>query len=262
LRLSARCFVQALQSMAAKSDAESARACARALGANAGGGTGYRTAAGDLQGGLDETLEREGEGLTEADAWLKTLECVVETLPPPPKATPEAGEEDDGSARGVARQAAVACESECALLVEKLLLSTAHASEAVTAIILRALGIFSQLYNRAPDQLIGAVVVSILESISGRGASGGADASRPMLQQRAPSDDGAARRRICIGVLHKIASACGAKLAVHIDEIRTLICRILQQLPPDAQGTMTGVFFVCSFTSFLLCKHAPSARVS
>ena len=145
LRLSARCFVQAIQGMASKNDADSVRLLRTNEGASGA------AAAADGQGGLDASLER-GEGLSEADAWFKTLECIVETLPVPPEAAPDAREDDSGT-RASAWQTAIACESECALLVEQLLPSTAHASEAVTAIILRALGIFSQLYNRATDRM-------------------------------------------------------------------------------------------------------------
>lgn len=74
--------------------------------------------------------------------------------------------------------------------------ATPHAVECVAVLILRALGMFSQLYLRAPDHLIGAVVMKILEALGDTGVVAGAS----MAQLTA-------RRKVSMSVLHKIGSA-------------------------------------------------------
>jgi len=71
-----------------------------------------------------------------------------------------------------------------------------HAVEGVSVLILRALGMFGQLYLSAPDHLIGSVVMKILEAMGDTGV--GAGASLAQLT---------ARRKASMSVLHKIGAA-------------------------------------------------------
>ena len=106
-------------------------------------------------------------------------------------------------------------------------------------LVLRALGLFTALYNREPDHLIGSVVQKVLESI-GCKTRQGAPSSHVCVSSSGGTWEPTPRRRICMGVLHKIASACGTKLAVHIDELSSIVGRVLQQLAPAERGVMTG----------------------
>jgi hypothetical protein len=139
----------------------------------------------------------------------------------------------------------------------------AEAPEAVAVLVLRALGMFTHLYNRAPDNLIGSVVAKVLESLRPQSGQPGAPAAPSSARSSVASSSspppwppGAAssaagcgeptnaatpRHRICMGVLHKIASACGTKLAVHIDQLSSMIGGIVQHLAPAQRGVMTGM---------------------
>ena len=289
LKLASASFLHALEGMAANTGPDSRQDVGEA-GARGGhkSGSGMRGA----EQGVAEAEAEAGEAISEADAWLKMLEVIVDVLPPPlppatvhPAPAPAAATQGDRSERaataafsagfgadaaapGFGADEAAACEGECATLVANMLQAggAAEAPEAVAVLVLRALGMFTHLYNRAPDNLIGSVVAKVLESIrpqsgplqpGAQAASSSARSSVPFPSSPRPWPPGAAsspqpagcgeltntatpRRRICMGVLHKIASACGTKLAVHIDQLSSMIGGIVQQLAPGERGVMTG----------------------
>lgn len=125
-RLASGTFVQALQKMSAANVQDTAS------GGKARGISGIGGGGGEEAG--DEGGEGAGdEGLSEGGAWLKMLDCIVDALPCPSESISggelgcAAGEEgqgdgdEDGAKKRIANQVALACQRECAALVEGLL---------------------------------------------------------------------------------------------------------------------------------------------
>ena len=175
LTLAKHAFVQALEKLhLTASNAGAAREGARRAGAGGGTGVGHGgLGLGNV--GSDSPHDADGgrlgsggsEGLTEADMWLKTLDTIVGVLPDPkPLGAGECsartdegatgaggtGAGGDAATRGGSVEVAWQCEKECWGLVEGLLQATPHGVESVTCLMLRAMGLFSQVYLRARDQ--------------------------------------------------------------------------------------------------------------
>ena len=243
LSLAKHAFVQALQTLdpAACNAGSVGEGGGEALGGARAGARGHVT---------EEGAEEEGgglgcEGLTEADMWLRTLETIVSVLPAPkrlgdsessareaqvPGDAGATGAGGDAAKRAASAEAAWECEKACWGLVEGLLQATPHRVERVTCIILRALGIFSQVYLRAPDQLICSVVGKVLEALAPSGGCSAAELT--------------ARRKVCMGVVHKIAASCAAKLAQHIDELTRIVGNILPLVSSDDRGHLSSFLFL------------------
>jgi hypothetical protein len=228
VRLVSSAFMQSIHNMAVGHSQVGSREDAGGIGegtGESGGGEGDGVVADGDVGGAGAG----GEGLTEGDMWLKTLDAVVEALP-----------NVDGQGAD-SREVALACESECAGLVERLLQASPHPVECVNVLILRALGVFSQVYFRAHDALIGSVVRKILEALDGSTGSRGIGG-----RKLASVADVTLRRRVAMGVLHKIGSGCAAKLAVHLEELTSLIGAILPHVSAEDQGHLSSFLFLVS----------------
>jgi len=125
-RLASGKFVQVLQKISTPTAQETSR---RNDGDVSGSGNGV----------VDKAGAECGEGVgseatSEGDAWLKMLECIVETLPSPSDSFSvgrsggaggeerrEAEDDGEGAAKRVASDVALACQRECGVLVEGLL---------------------------------------------------------------------------------------------------------------------------------------------
>jgi hypothetical protein len=85
---------------------------------------------------------------------------------------------------------------------------------------------------RARDQLICSVVGKVLE-VMGSSASG-----------RCSEAELTAKRKVCMSVVHKIASSCAVKLAQHVDELTGLVGNILPHVSSDDQGHLSSFLFL------------------
>jgi hypothetical protein len=172
LTLAKHAFVQALEKLhLTASNAGAAREGAGRAGAGGGAGVGHgglrlgnvvEDSPDDADGGrLGSGGSGGSEGLTEADMWLKTLDTIVGVLPDPkPLGAGENSARTDGAATGAGGtgaggdaatrdgsvEVAWQCEKECCSLVEGLLQATPHGVESVTCLMLRAMGLFPQVY--------------------------------------------------------------------------------------------------------------------
>ena len=124
------------------------------------------------------------------------------------------------------------CAGECAALVDALvrLCSESKHVESVRQLVLRALAMFTQLYLRAPEHVIGSVVIKVLEALGENGED----------------TNVLCRRKVAMGVLHEIGGACASKLAAHLDELTGVIASILPHVSPEEQGHLQTFLFLVS----------------